>query len=130
MATLFTYTKNNPPLFCLHCGEPIPQSRRGRTRLYCEKPKCRKAGNRANIKSQHDQAVRSLERNMRLRWEELDSPTTRFTLEQIFKQFGISAAIQATEAVFQELEARVRNPIDQARFAYAVRQKMEIEERS
>ncbi len=130
MNILFTYTKDNPPRFCLNCDAPIAQPRRGRMRLYCKKPGCRKAGNRANIKREHEQALRSLERKMKKQWEQLDGPTTRYTLEHILKQYGIGAASQATEAIFQELEARVRNPIESSRFATAIRQKMEEEQYS
>src|SRR5438876_4456364 len=99
---LFTYTKEKPPLFCLHCGDPIQQKRKGRTRLYCQKPGCRKAENRATIKRQHDQAIRNLEWKLKKQWEQLDQPTTVWTLHEILKQYGVGAAAQATRAIEQE----------------------------
>src|SRR6266700_1981425 len=102
MRDLLTYTKDNPPQFCLHCDAPIQQPQHGgRMRKYCRKPACRKAANRAAIKREHQQALSNLEWKLKRQWDEFDSPTTRWTLEDILKRYGIGAAARATQAIEQ-----------------------------
>ena len=127
MSDVCTYTKEHPPLFCLTCGDPIQQQRRGRTRLYCKKPGCRKAGNRDAIKRQHERALHNLAWKLKKQWEQFDHPTTVWTLTEILTTYGVGAAAQATHAIEQELEARVRNPLEQAQFSRSIRQKMDAE---
>src|SRR6266702_2478754 len=106
----YQYQPFKPPLFCLSCGDPIRQPRRGgRYRLYCT-GKCRKAANRSTRKFEHAQAKDNLLRSLRKQWKQLDSPTTVYTLEQIVRIYGVEPAALATQAIIQELEARVKNP--------------------
>lgn len=69
-------------------------------------------------------------RSLRKQWKQLDSPTTVYTLEQIVRIYGVEPAALATQAIIQELEARVKNPIIQAQFAREIRNQMEVDEHS
>ena len=116
------------PLTCAVCLNPIQHSRRGgRVRHFCS-DKCRKKANRIAIKYQHETSKANLLRNLRKRWEAYDHPITVFTFEQIVKVYGVGAAALATDALEQELKARVENPIMQVQFARHVRHQIEIDE--
>ncbi|SRR6266496_1139872 len=115
------------PLTCAVCPNPLKQSRSGRIKHFCS-PKCRKKANRIATKYQHETAKANLLRQLRKQWEIFDKPTTVFTLEQIVKIYGVGAAGLATDALMQELKARVETPFIEAQFRRSVLHQIEIDE--